>query len=98
MNQILKFSFSYLIYRWVSIEGTPTLQLENNEEAAFGMNGKGFPVIGLRVKIFWKDWGDSFTATVKRWSTKHSKWVLKYDQWKDTVLEDVPVVKWEFIE
>jgi hypothetical protein len=93
-------SFAYLTYRWIDnpVNKEPGLLLENEEEVHFGASTKGFPVVGLRVRIFWSSWGKSYEAKVKRWSNRHNAWVIKYDIWKDTVIEDVPVVKWEFIE
>jgi len=73
------------------------LLLDNADEQDFGMMTSGFPVVGLRVRIWWTSFESPFDATVKRWSKRHQQWVLKYDLWEDTVLEDVPVVKWEFI-
>jgi len=95
-QQTLKFTFSYLTYRWCSKDGAKTLNLRNAEEESHGCETKGFPVIGQRVRIFWIAWNESYAATVKRWSKTHRKWVLKYDEWEDTVIEDVPVVDWEF--
>jgi len=73
------------------------LLLDNADEKDFGMMTSGFPVVGLRVRIWWASFESPFDATVKRWSKRRQQWVLKYDLWEDTVLEDVPVVKWEFI-
>jgi hypothetical protein len=98
VHQTLKFSFSYLTYRWLCPQGVPMLRLENDEEKEFGVFTKGFPVVGLRVRIFWTSWGESYYATVKRWSSTNNAWVLKYDLWKDSVVEDVPVTDWEFVE
>jgi len=97
-HQVLKFSFSYLIYCWHEVDGTPGLRLENGNEDEHGACTKRLPVLGLRVRIWWSSLGESHVATVKRWSDRHKSWVLKYDLWRDKVVEDVPVVKWEFIE
>jgi len=98
-QQVLKFSFSYFNFRWcTSADNTPTLSLENANDEDFGILTNKMPVIGLRVRIWWESFGESYSATVKRWSKKYNSWVLKYDLWKDTVVENVPVVKWEFIE
>jgi hypothetical protein len=91
---VLKFSFSYLIYRW--LDG-PQLLLENADDKEFGVSTGGFPVVGLRVKVFWKSFNMYYEATVKRWSKSRNQWVLKYDLWEETVLEDVPVIEWLFI-
>jgi len=97
-HQVLKFSFTYLTYRWCEVGTSRSLSLENGHDTEFGLMSPGFPVIGLRVRVWWKSWEESYNATVKRWSKKHKKWVLKYDLWEDKVLEDVPVIEWEFIE
>jgi len=97
-NQVLKFSFSYLIYRWLEELGNTTLQLENGNESEFGVHTAGFPAKGLRVQIWWSTLEESYKATVKRWSTNSNTWVLNYDSWQDSVVEDVSVQNWEFIE
>jgi len=71
--------------------------IRNGDEEKCGHETSGFPAIGQRVSIFWSVFGSSYTATVKRWSQRLSKWVLKYDEWEDTVIEDVPVVDWVFL-
>jgi hypothetical protein len=69
----------------------------NGDNSTHGVHTQGFPVNGLKVKVFWSCWGEAYTATVKRWSNRNKMWVLKYDLWVDTVIEDVPVVDWEFV-
>jgi len=100
-RQVVTFSFSYLIYRWLSEEPNSlkrNLYLVNDEETAFGSSTRKFPVIGQRVRIWWTTLSKSYCATVRKWSKKNQSWILKYDDWLDSTIEDVPVVDWEFIE
>jgi len=99
-HQVLKFSFAYLTCRWCNVAEDPTgkcLTIMNGDNSTCGISTKQFPVQGHKVRIFWSSLGESYTAKVKRWSKTHRKWVLKYDGWKDSVVEDVPVVDWEFV-
>jgi hypothetical protein len=73
------------------------LELRDDEESKYGHLGGGFPVVGLRVRLFWPRYRRSFLATVKNWNEEDGKWELRYDDWVDDVLEDVPVVDWEFV-
>lgn len=71
--------------------------LENADDVDYGIASSGFPIVGLRVKVYWKEYLQYYSATVKRWSKSHNTWVLKYDLWDETTLEDVPVIQWQFI-
>ena len=94
---MLKFSFLYLTYRWVETNDTPVLHLENGNENDYGITTSGFPVVGVEVQIWWNSWNNFYKGTVKRWSKKRNSWVIKYDLWKDKVIEDVPVIQWKFV-
>jgi hypothetical protein len=94
---VIKFSFSYLIYRWVSRQGIRNLVLQNGEDSNYGPLSPGFPVVGQRVKVFWSNYNEWFAATVQRWSSHKKQWVLKYDEWDDCVYEDVTVLDWQFL-
>jgi len=73
--QRLKFTFSYLSYRWAMGENSEKkLQLWNGDEDKNGVHTPGYPVIGHQVKIFWKSFGTWHAATVRRWSRKKLQW------------------------
>jgi len=97
-KQRLKFVFDYIVYRWNEENGRRVLDPQNRNASEVGVDTKGFPVEGLRVKVFWVLWQSWHVATVHRWSINQGKWVLKYDEWADTVYEDVSPLDWKFVD
>jgi len=93
-SQRLKFTFSYIAYCLVNEE--KKLCPWTGDEEDIGVTTPNFPMKGHWVRVFWENLGSWHLATVKRWSSNEKKWVLKYDEWSDTIYENVPVVKWKF--